>query len=173
MSASQSNIQARQELTRKLLGQLNAGEAEQALFGHAVGIEFTYEGVQEAYKRVWDSRGRGDAEALLYRHGVAHIRELPKSMYKDFIKYANVSYYYQISPQYAWTNDYDVPTDMRGRWLLHHEGSDSFVVSTNKFDAHELLEKNPDLTDVTGVEHFEREFEIQEFSSTSLGEEML
>lgn len=156
------NISARNEYTRRITGHLNAAEASAALFGQfdTDRSHLTYDDVQKLYERVWANRGRSDAQVLLQRFGLSHIRGLPLSMYREFVDYANVVIYYQISPACAWTNKYDVPSGLRGRWLLHHEGSDALFVLTDQSDAERSLASG-EADDVTGVDHFERLYEDQ------------
>jgi hypothetical protein len=155
--ALQENVTARYEYHRRIVGYKTAGEAAQALFGHLNPdhSRFTFDDCKYWYGRCMVERGRGDADMLLQRHGIPHIRNLPSDMYDMFGEYARTSVLFGISPHYAWHNQCDVPASLQTRFLMYHTVSHALFIVKSFKEFEVLLSNAPEWDEVTGDEHFE------------------
>lgn len=155
------NLDSHYEFERRRLGITTAAEASSALFGWADETKrhYSFSDCLNWYGKVMTTRGPVDADMLLQRHGIKHIRELPPDMYNLFGDYARVSYQFGISPTAPWYGEHDVPIDLRDRFLIYHPESDALFISkrpipfnSESMDIHLCCE-------VTGIDDHEQRVE--------------
>lgn len=139
---------------------MKAAEAESALFGWVYkqpGMA-TFEDCQQMYRRIYEERGQYDAEGLLHRFGVTHIKSLPLMLFEQFFKYASTALYYGASPLYGWEEKKDVvmPEFERDRWLFWDEKREKlFEVKTVCPPELDKVAEGK-LVDVSGIPEFEQ-----------------
>jgi len=157
----QLNLGARHEVERRLLGITTAAEAATALFGWAneEKRKYSFDDCLHWYGKVMTARGPVDADMLLQRHGIKHIRELPPDMYNMFGDYARVSYQFGISPTAPWYGEHDVPIDLRDRFLIYHPESDSLFISKRPIPNSNWSIDIVSCCEVTGIEDHEQRVE--------------
>lgn len=176
--------------------QLNASQASDALFGHHYkqpGMA-TADDCMYWSRRVAKALGQEAYEALLGRNGITQ-RPLTIDMLKTglwagwwqpFVDYAKTAVYFGLDPQWAWDVRVDesgtyrsvrpyLPEqitrkpveELRTRWLLYHDGSDSLFIAESWRTAKDCLERSgEDIADVTGIEFYEQLFEANQSKET-------
>ena len=159
--ALQLNLDAHYEVERRRLGITTAAEASSALLGWADPDKrhYSFDDCKHWYAKVMTTRGSVDADMLLQRHGIKHIRELHSDMYNMFGDYARVSYQFGITPTAPWYGEHDVPIDLRDRFLIYHPESDALFISKRPIP---FNSDNMDIAlccEVTGIDDHEQRIE--------------
>lgn len=154
-------VDAQYELGRRLNSVTTAAEAVCALFGWADDNKrrYTYDDCLHWYSKVMLSRGPVDADMLLQRHGIKHIRELSSDMYDRFGDYARVSYQYGISPCFPWHGEHDAPISLRDRFLIYHPESDALFISKRPIPFNSDSMDIQLCCEVTGIDDHEQRVE--------------
>ena len=155
---------------------LRADQAEKALFGHhnRPNIEtFRY-----WLKRFAADRPFDQTAALHDRFGWDVVRGVWKpdfdyrDGFEDMVAYTRAAVYYGLNPQDAWTvdrkgeptcytNDIDA---IRGRWLMYHDESESYLLIDSRDQYQALLNGDIDAQhcrDVTGVQEHEERWDFE------------
>lgn len=155
-----ANIEARARFTEVLqpvkMHQATADEAAALLFGIAYkqpGM-VTKEECVEIFGRVFDERGKMEADAVLSRHGIWAIRDIPPMLYERFWTYCQAVLVYGACPFYGWEIN-NISPQVRDRWLLWHAESDCLWEVRGKL-SNEL--DDGQVADVTGIPEHEQRF---------------
>lgn len=153
------NIEARSRFTEKLppkKPQLTASEAANLLFGIAYkqpGMA-TREDCFEIFGRVLAERGKMEADAVLSRHGIWAVRDLPLMSYERFWTYCQAILIYGACPFYNWDIE-NISDKVRDRWLMWHPESDCLWEVRGRL-GNEL--EDGLVSDVTGIPEHEQRF---------------